>query len=72
MLQGGLGAPGELRKGTETQVWLATSEDKAATVTGKYFNYKKEQQPVPATLDDKVQEAFMRACEQLSGVKLPE
>lgn len=53
-------------------MWLATSEDEAATVNGKYFNYKREQKPVPATLDDKVQEAFLRACEQLSGVALPD
>lgn len=72
VLQGGSGAPGELRKGAETQVWLATSEDEAATVNGKYFNYKREQKPVPATLDDKVQAAFLTACEELSGVKMPE
>ncbi|HEX8505605.1 MAG TPA: SDR family NAD(P)-dependent oxidoreductase, partial [Hymenobacter sp.] len=34
---GGAGAPDSLEEGTKTQVWLATSQDPAATVTGQYF-----------------------------------
>lgn len=39
---GGSGAPDDLRKGAETQVWLATSDDSNALVTGKYFNHLEE------------------------------
>lgn len=69
---GGSSAPGELRLGAETQVWLATSEDNEATVTGEYFLEKKVQKPRPETQDKKVQEAFLKACEELSGVKMPQ
>src|SRR5579864_9521055 len=34
---GGAGAPDDLDAGHRTQVWLATSEDHAAKVTGEYF-----------------------------------
>jgi hypothetical protein len=68
---GGRGAPGELAMGAETQAWLATSDEPEAKVTGKYFNYKKLRNPRPETEDHAVQEAYIRACEQLSGVKLP-
>lgn len=69
---GGQSAPGELAKGAETQVWLAGSDEEAAKVTGKYFNYKQIQKPRPETEDPKVQEAFLKACEELSGgVTLP-
>ena len=42
---GGKGAPDDLRQGAETQVWLATSNEPDALVTGKYFYHKKEQAP---------------------------
>ena len=70
---GGRGAPGELAMGAETQAWLATSDDKEAKVTGKYWNYKKTQTPRPETEDETVQAAYLKACEQLSGgIKLPD
>src|SRR3982751_3048322 len=37
---GGRGAPDELKKGYETQTWLAVSEDKAAKVSGRYFYHQ--------------------------------
>lgn len=40
---GGAGAPDDLVKGASTQVWLASSEDPQALVTGKYFFHKKQQ-----------------------------
>lgn len=39
---GGKGAPDNLQKGYETQVWLASSDQKEALVTGKYFFHKKQ------------------------------
>lgn len=42
---GGKGAPDDLRQGAETQIWLATSNEPDALVTGKYFYHKKEQAP---------------------------
>ena len=37
---GGAGAPDNIEKGFETQVWLAVSNDPAACVSGRYFFHK--------------------------------
>ncbi|WPU66562.1 SDR family NAD(P)-dependent oxidoreductase [Peredibacter starrii] len=39
---GGAGAPDNLMKGAETQIWLAISNDPEALVTGKYFHHKEQ------------------------------
>ena len=38
---GGRGAPDDLEKGFETQVWLAASDDEKAKVSGRYFYHRK-------------------------------
>lgn len=38
---GGASAPGDLIKGVETQIWLASSDEPEALVTGKYFHHKQ-------------------------------
>jgi len=68
---GGASAPGDLEQGVATQVWLAVSEDPGAKVSGRYF-YRKRTQPAHAAASDVlVQDAFLAACEQLTGVRLP-
>src|SRR5438105_4837364 len=58
-------------QGVATQVWLAISEDPGAKVSGRYF-YRKRTQPAHAAASDvPVQDAFLAACEQLTGVRLP-
>ena len=43
---GGRGAPDDLQKGYETQVWLAVSDDEKAKVSGRYFlSERKTLQP---------------------------
>jgi len=67
---GGASAPGDLEQGAATQVWLAVSEDPGAKVSGRYF-YRKRTQPAHAAASDvTVQDAFLAACEQLTGVRL--
>ena len=44
---GGAGAPDDLRKGAETQVWLATSDDTNALVSGHYFHHKQVRKSNP-------------------------
>jgi NAD(P)-dependent dehydrogenase (short-subunit alcohol dehydrogenase family) len=68
---GGSGAPDDLAKGSETQAWLAVSEDKAAKVTGRYFFHLKERAVSPAARDSARQDELLRSCEQMSGVTLP-
>lgn len=66
---GGAGAPDSLKKGFETQVWLAVSNDPAATVTGSYFHHKRQTRSLPAAKDAAVQEKFLSVCEQTTGVR---
>ena len=68
---GGADAPDSLEEAPETQVWLATSNDKACLVTGKYFYHKKVKQFHPAVIDEKIQKRFLAECERLSGVSFP-
>jgi NAD(P)-dependent dehydrogenase (short-subunit alcohol dehydrogenase family) len=68
---GGPQAPDPLHLGAETQVWLATSDEAAATVTGRYFKRRRELEPNPQATDVALQEAFLGVCRSLSGVELP-
>jgi len=68
---GGASATGDLEQGVATQVWLAISEDPGAKVSGRYFYRKRTQSPHAAASDITVQDAFLSACEQLTGVRLP-
>ena len=65
---GGPGAPGDLSAAPTTQVWLATSNDAAARVSGQYFYHRKLLAPNPAARDVKKQERLLEACRQFSGV----
>lgn len=68
---GGPGATGDLKKGFETQVWLAVSEEAEARVSGKYF-YHKQQVPCNQTANDtQMQDQLLELCERLTGVTFP-
>src|SRR5262249_11665572 len=68
---GGANAPDDLDQGHRTQVWLATSDEPEATVTGEYFYHMKTLTPNPASRDIERQEILLKACRELSGVELP-
>jgi NAD(P)-dependent dehydrogenase (short-subunit alcohol dehydrogenase family) len=68
---GGPGAPDDLDAGRRTQVWLAVSDDAAATVTGEYFYHMRHRAPNPVARDTERQEQLLEACERLSGMGLP-
>jgi NAD(P)-dependent dehydrogenase (short-subunit alcohol dehydrogenase family) len=68
---GGAGAPDDLDAGHRTQVWLAVSNDPAATVTGEYFYHLRPRTPNPASRDAERQEKLLEACKGFSGVELP-
>lgn len=67
---GGAGAPDNLEKGFETQVWLAVSNDPAACVSGHYFHHKRRARYLPAAADIAVQERFLALCGEITGVWL--
>jgi NAD(P)-dependent dehydrogenase (short-subunit alcohol dehydrogenase family) len=67
---GGPGAPDDLAQGSETQAWLAVSDERAAAVSGRYFYHKRRRDTHPAATDIDVQNGLLDACEQLTGVGL--
>jgi NAD(P)-dependent dehydrogenase (short-subunit alcohol dehydrogenase family) len=67
---GGAGAPDDIDKAHRTQVWLATSHEPAATVSGKYFFHQKLRDPDPATNDIERQDRLLDLCRKLSGISL--
>jgi NAD(P)-dependent dehydrogenase (short-subunit alcohol dehydrogenase family) len=69
---GGPGAPDDLDAGAVTQVWLATSNDPEAMVSGQYFYHQKRRAPEPAARDEKIQERLIKECARISGVLLPD
>lgn len=66
----GHSAPGDLEQGVATQVWLAVSEEPGAKVTGRYLHRKRTQSAHRAASDTKVQDGFLAACQELTGVGL--
>ncbi len=69
---GGSDAPDDLKKGYETQVWLATSNDAKARVTGRFFYHQRERGYNPEADDIIKQEKFLKVCEEITGVSFPE
>ena len=68
---GGRGAPDNLQKGYETQVWLAASDDKRAKVSGRYFFHKIETRYNPEADDVQMQDRFLSLCEEITGIPFP-
>ena len=68
---GGYGAPGELSVGADTPVWLATSADPGAQVSGRFFQSRKDMRANPAAYDTRLQEGLLAACAKLADTELP-
>jgi NAD(P)-dependent dehydrogenase (short-subunit alcohol dehydrogenase family) len=68
---GGPGAPDDLSLAPVTQVWLAVSNDPAATVTGKYFFHQKLRRANPDAQRTDLQDELLAYCAGLTGVSLP-
>ena len=69
---GGQGATDELPVGARTQVWLATSDDSDAAVTGRYFKWQAELRANSDAYDTHLQDALLAACATLVGAALPD
>lgn len=67
---GGSGAPDDLDKGYETQVWLAASDDEKAKVSGRYFYHKKEAMYQSIADNTELQEEFFDICKEVTNVAL--
>ena len=51
-----------------TQIWLATSDDPVAIVTGRYFYHQHPRETQPAASSLEVQEGLLAASRKLTGV----
>ena len=67
---GGAGAPDDLAAGAATQAWLATSNDRAARVSGQYFYHQQPRRNHAAARREDLQEGLVEYCEGLTGVRL--
>lgn len=67
---GGAFASDDLQKGAETQVWLATSNDEEAMVSGRYFFHKKEKYYFQAADNVSLQESYLDLCREITGIGL--
>ena len=68
---GGPGATGELPAGADTPVWLATSGEPEALVTGRFFKWRRDLRANQEAYDTELQEALLAACAKLTGTELP-
>jgi NAD(P)-dependent dehydrogenase (short-subunit alcohol dehydrogenase family) len=68
---GGRGAPDNLDLGSETQAWLAVSQDAGAMVSGAYFHHKERYDSHHAAGDVTIQEGLLAACQDLTGISMP-
>lgn len=69
---GGPGAPDDFSHGSETQAWLAVSDDPAATVSGQLFYHHRPSEAHPAARSRQFQDELTAALAGLTGVKLPD
>ena len=67
---GGPSAPGDLRQGSVTQAWLATSQDRLARSSGGYFYHQRLRAPNAIANDVGTQEALLAECARISGIPL--
>lgn len=67
---GGKGAPDDLEQGHRTQEWLATSDDKEALTSSRYWYHRQPRQPHEAVTDSAFQDCLLRALAEEIRVTL--
>jgi NAD(P)-dependent dehydrogenase (short-subunit alcohol dehydrogenase family) len=67
---GGPGAPDDFDEGYRTQTWLAVSDDREATVSGRYWYHRRPQAPARAAADPRFQDQLVARLADLTGVPL--
>jgi NAD(P)-dependent dehydrogenase (short-subunit alcohol dehydrogenase family) len=68
---GGSGATDDLDQAHRTQVWLAVSDDPAASVSGEHFYHMEKRDPLPAARDVSIQDRLLDFCSHVTGMELP-
>jgi hypothetical protein len=67
---GGPAAPDDMDLAPVTQVWLATSADPEASVTGRYFYHQRLRDTNPAASSLQLQDELLANCATLTKVVL--
>lgn len=67
---GGPHATDDLMLGHVTQVWLASSDEPAALVTGKYWYHQRAERPAPAVENPTFRRALLDELAGMTGVSL--
>jgi len=67
---GGAGAPDNLEKGYQTQVWLAVSNEPCVLVSGQYFYHHMPARYNHSADDTTMQDRLLEQCARLTGVSL--
>jgi NAD(P)-dependent dehydrogenase (short-subunit alcohol dehydrogenase family) len=67
---GGPGATDELPEGAETQVWLASSSEPEALVSGRYLKHRVALAANPQARDVQLQSGLLAALDAITGVQL--
>jgi NAD(P)-dependent dehydrogenase (short-subunit alcohol dehydrogenase family) len=68
---GGPDAWDEVDEGASTQVWLASSDDEAAQVTGRYVKRFEIQVANPEASETAIQDGLLARLAEITGVELP-
>lgn len=68
---GGVGAPDDMDQAHRTQAWLATSNDPAAKVSGRYFYHMARLAPNAEAHDVTLQDQLLNVCASLTDISLP-
>lgn len=69
---GGPNAPGALADGADTPVWLATSDEPAATATGRLLKNRTVLPANPAASATALQDRLLEILQDCTGTALPE
>ena len=67
---GGSSAPTDVRTGAATQVWLATSDDPGASVSGRFMRHMQQLSIPHDAQQQDLRDGLLAACRSLSGIAL--
>jgi NAD(P)-dependent dehydrogenase (short-subunit alcohol dehydrogenase family) len=68
---GGAGASDYLDLAHVTQVWLATTEDPEALISGRYWRHLRPEKPHPTVHDQRFQDELLASLAGQTGVRIP-
>ncbi|SIO84957.1 hypothetical protein [Nocardiopsis sp. JB363] len=68
---GGPSASDDLALGHVTQAWLATTHEREALVSGRYWHHRRTEVPHPAVHDERFQDELLAALAHHTGIDSP-